>query len=144
WVRARNAESTGRLAESPEFERMRRQMLEILDSEEKLPHIVRRGARCYNFWRDAAHPRGRWRRTTLASFRTAEPVWEVLLDLDALAEAEGENWVWHGSDVLEPDYRRALIALSRGGADAHVVREFDLESRSFVPDGFFLPEAKSR
>lgn len=144
WVRARNAKSTGRFAETAEFERMRRQMLEILDSEAKLPHVVRRGDRYYNFWRDAAHPRGLWRRTTLASFRTAEPVWEVLLDLDALAEAEGENWVWHGSDVLEPDYKRCLVALSRGGADAHVVREFDLESRAFVPDGFFLPEAKSR
>ncbi len=144
WVRARNAETAARLAGTTDFERMRGQMLEILDSEAKIPHVVRRGDRYFNFWRDATHPRGLWRRTTLDSFRTASPDWEILLDLDALAEAEGENWVWHGADCLEPDFRRCLIALSRGGADAHVVREFDLETRSFVPDGFTLPEAKSR
>lgn len=144
WVRARNAETAVRLAEAAEFERMRGQMLEILDSEAKIPHVVRRGDRYYNFWRDAAHPRGLWRRTTLASFREPEPDWEILLDLDALAEAEGENWVWHGADCLEPDYRRCLVALSRGGADAHVVREFDLETRSLWAEGFTLPEAKSR
>jgi prolyl oligopeptidase len=149
WVRARNAESMARLAGTPDFERMRGQMLEILDSEAKIPHVVRRGDRYYNFWRDAAHPRGLWRRTSLAGFRAAEPEWEILLDLDALAETEGENWVWHGADCLEPApgetaWRRCLVALSRGGADAHVVREFDLETLAFVPDGFALPEAKSR
>ena len=149
WVRSRNADATGRLARGADFERMRRQMLEILDSDAKIPHVVRRGDRYYNFWRDAGHPRGLWRRTTLASFRTAEPEWEVLLDLDALAEAEGENWVWHGAECLEPApgetaWRRCLIALSRGGADAHVMREFDLESGRFLDDGFALLEAKSR
>jgi prolyl oligopeptidase len=34
--------------------------------------------------------------------------------------------------------------LSRGGGDAVVVREFDTETKTFVADGFSLPEAKSQ
>ena len=66
-----------------------------------------------------------------------------IFDVDALADAEDENWVWAGAEVLEPDHSLALIELSRGGADATVVREFDMDKRQFVADGFELPEAKS-
>ncbi len=69
-----------------------------------------------------------------------------MLDLDALAAEEDENWVWSGAQVLRPGLDRALIALSRGGADATVVREFDLITRRFVPaaeGGFTVPEAKT-
>ncbi|HYZ64197.1 MAG TPA: prolyl oligopeptidase family serine peptidase, partial [Acetobacteraceae bacterium] len=97
----------------------------------------------YNFWRDAANPRGLWRRTTLDSFRTAAPEWEILLDLDALAAAEGEDWVWGGAVTLPPQHERALLRLSRGGSDAAVLREFDLAARAFVADGFQLQEAKT-
>ena len=86
---------------------------------------------------------GLWRRTTLDEYRKAEPAWETIIDLDALSAAEKENWVWHGADCLKPDYERCLVQLSRGGADAEVVREFDLVTKAFVKDGFFLPEAKS-
>ena len=106
--------------------------------------ITKIGDRFYNMWRDAANPKGLWRRTTLAAYRTSAPVWETVLDLDALSAKEGENWVWHGAAVLEPEDRRCLVSLSRGGADADVVREFDLETKAFVEGGFTLPEAKSR
>jgi prolyl oligopeptidase len=66
----------------------------------------------------------------------------VVLDLDALGKTENENWVWKGASLLRPDYQRALITLSRGGADANITREFDLKTRSFVADGFELPESK--
>ncbi|MBX6389999.1 MAG: S9 family peptidase, partial [Frankia sp.] len=143
WVRERNAETFAELTQSARFAALRAEIREVLDADDRIPYPTRRGEYLYNFWRDAAHPRGLWRRTTLASYRGASPDWEVLLDLDALAEREGENWVWGGARVLRPDYRLALIELSRGGADASVVREFDLETRSFVADGFFVPEAKS-
>jgi len=42
-----------------------------------------------------------------------------------------------------PAYERCVIMLSRGGADAHVTREFDIPTRRFVDGGFALPEAKS-
>src|SRR5690606_35813769 len=96
-------------------------------------------------WRDADHPRGIWRRTTLDSYRTDEPVWETVLDLDALNAAEGEDWVWHGASILRPDRRLALVDLSHGGSDADVTRELDLVTKQFVDPadgGFFRPEAK--
>ncbi|MBL7498455.1 S9 family peptidase [Frankia sp. CNm7] len=143
WVRERNAETFAELTQSADFAALRTQIREVLDADDRIPYPVTRGKHLYNFWRDAAHPRGLWRRTTLASYRDAAPDWEVVLDVDALAASEGENWVWHGARVLRPDYQLALVELSRGGADASVVREFDLVAKSFVDDGFFLPEAKS-
>jgi len=115
----------------------------VLDTDSRIPYVRRRGEYLYNFWRDAANPRGLWRRTTLDSYRTAEPDWDVLIDLDELAAADDENWVWAGADVIEPDLTLALIGLSRGGSDASVVREFDMRTRQFVTDGFELPEAKT-
>jgi prolyl oligopeptidase len=144
WVRERNAESVGSLAADEAFEQLRGRLLAILDSKERIPQVTKIGDHLYNFWRDAAHPKGIWRRTTLAEYRKPDPAWETVLDVDALAAAEGENWVWHGATVLEPEDRLCLVSLSRGGADADVVREFDLQRKAFVAGGFTLPEAKSR
>jgi prolyl oligopeptidase len=143
WVRERNAETIAALAGSERFVELRDQVRQVLDADDRIPWPRRRGAHLYNFWQDATHPRGIWRRTTLESYRTARPVWELVLDVDALGAAEGESWVWQGASVLRPGHRRALVELSRGGADAAVVREFDLDTLSFVADGFSLPEAKS-
>ncbi len=143
WARERNAESGRELAASPEFQKMEADILEVLDSRDRIPAISKRGSYFYNFWKDAEHPRGIWRRTTLEEYRKAQPKWELILDLDALAKAEKENWVWSGVEILKAGgYRHCLISLSRGGADATVVREFDLQTRSFVTGGFQLPEAK--
>ena len=144
WVRARNAETIEELTGGRRFERLRTEIRDALDADDRIPYIRRRGEFFYNFWQDAEHPRGLWQRTTLEEYRRERPDWEILLDLDALAEAEDENWVWQGATVLRPEYRRGLVELSRGGADAVVVREFDLDLRAFVEDGFQLPEAKSR
>ena len=143
WVRERNAESETLLQSRPVFEALRSGIREVLDSREQIPCVSRRGDWLYNLWRDAANPRGLWRRTTLAEFRKPQPVWETLIDVDALGRAEGENWVWAGASCLGPDYRHCLVSLSRGGADAHVVREFDTVAKAFVAGGFELPEAKS-
>jgi len=142
WVRKRNEPTFADLV-GDRFEQMRSEALEVLDTDARIPYVRRRGEYLYNFWRDAANPRGLWRRTTLDSYRTAEPDWDVLIDLDELAAADDENWVWAGADVIEPDLTLALIGLSRGGSDASVVREFDMRTRQFVTDGFELPEAKT-
>ncbi|WP_246130940.1 prolyl oligopeptidase family serine peptidase [Cellulomonas aerilata] len=142
WVRARNAEAMDRLGGAPGFDAIRREVLEVLDSDAKIPLVSRAGDRLYNFWRDGDHERGLWRRTTLEQYRTDDPEWETLLDLDALSAAEGESWVWHGAQVLRPDCRRALVSLSRGGSDADVTRELDLDTLTWVEDGFVRPEAK--
>ena len=143
WVRQRNAATTAELSDEL-FTQMQAEALEVLDTDTRIPYVRRRGDFLYNFWRDAANPRGLWRRTSLDSYRTDAPDWDVVIDLDELARADGENWVWAGADVIEPDHTLALVSLSRGGSDASVVREFDMRTRSFVPDGFTLPEAKSR
>jgi prolyl oligopeptidase len=143
WVRAHNEPTLAELSDE-EFEEMRRQALEVLDTDSRIPYVRRRGEYLYNFWRDATNPRGLWRRTTLDSYRTDAPDWDVVIDVDALAAADDTNWVWAGADVIEPDYSRALVSLSRGGSDAAVVREFDMETRQFVADGFSVPEAKTQ
>ena len=142
WVRAQNALTEARYASTPEFKRLEADILAILDSDAKIPAVEKIGEHYYNFWKDARHERGLWRRTTLAEYRKAKPAWETVLDLDALNKTEKENWVWHGADCLKPNYQRCLIALSRGGADADVTREFDLASKTWVKDGYFRPEAK--
>ncbi|NLU83110.1 S9 family peptidase [Rhodococcus sp. HNM0569] len=145
WVRERNARTTSTYGESAEFDALESSLLDVLDTDARIPYVSMRGEWLYNFWRDAEHPRGLWRRTTLARYRTDDPQWDVILDVDALAAAEDENWVWAGADVLRPSQARALVSLSRGGADAAVVREFDMTTRQFVTgdDAFVLPEAKS-
>ncbi len=143
WVKARNADSLKELAAAPAFDALKADILKVLDSTARIPFVHKEGAFYYNFWKDAKNPKGLWRRTTLDEYRKAEPKWDVILDLDALAAAEHESWVWRGAQILKAGGRRhVLIALSRGGADATVTREFDLETRRFVKDGFALPEAK--
>lgn len=142
WVREQNAKTQGHFDSQASFIELQDDLLKILDSDERIPFVRKNGEFYYNFWRDKDHVRGIWRRTTLDQYRQASPEWELLLDLDKLAEEEGENWVWDGSSILRPSYDRALIGLSRGGADASVTREFDLQSKTFVKDGFERAEAK--
>lgn len=142
WVARRNARTEARLTGTPLFTELESGIREVLDSRDRIPFVTARGGYYYNFWTDEQHPRGLWRRTTPESYRSADTEWEVLLDVDALNEAEGENWVWHGARFLRPDLDRTLVDLSRGGADADVTREFDLPTRTFVEDGFSRPEAK--
>ena len=143
WVARQNQESTKELAGSAEFKTLDARFLDVLNSDARIPGVTKIGDRYYNFWRDSQHERGLWRRTTLDEYRKAAPAWETVIDLDSLARAEGQNWVWEGARALAPEYRRCLVSLSRGGADATALREFDLVTRSFVADGFTLPESKS-
>ena len=142
WVKQQNAKSEAELAATPQFRQLESDIRAILDSDAKIPGVEKIGDHYYNFWKDKQHERGLWRRTTLSEYRKDKPQWETIIDLDALNKAEGENWVWHGVDCLKPDNQRCLIALSRGGADADVTREFDLSTKAWVKDGFFREEAK--
>jgi prolyl oligopeptidase len=143
WVRASNAHATQELTNAPRFEALRQRLLRIYDSKEKIPYVTKLGHYLYNFWQDDTQVRGLFRRTSLEEYPSVHPPWETVLDLDRLAADEKETWVWKGYDPLFPTYDRCLISLSRGGGDATQVREFDLASKQFVPDGFQLPEAKN-
>ena len=142
WAKERSDADTAVIEKVPEFAEIHTRLLEIYNSRDRIPAPGFRGAWIYNFWQDADHVRGVWRRTFLDEFVKDQPAWEIVLDLDALAEAEGENWVWSEVNCLGPDYRHCMIGLSRGGADATVVREFDTVSKEFVDGGFTVPEAK--
>jgi len=147
WVREHNAITQAELAATAEFKTLETELLAIYDSTDRIPDVYKQGTWYYNFWRDEVHLSGIWRRTTLDEYRKPSPAWETLLDLDALNTAEGSNWVWRGAKCLRPEapdapYTHCLIALSRGGADATITREFDLVTKSFVKAGFELPEAK--
>ena len=141
WVTEQSEATLARLS-GPRLETLREEALEIFDADTRIPGVNRRGGYLYNFWQDAAHPRGIWRRTTLEQYRTDTPNWDVLIDVDALAAAEGENWVFAGAAINGPNFRRTLVGLSRGGGDANVIREFDLDTKQFITDGFHLPEGK--
>ena len=141
WADAQSAATLARFG-GPATDADAATLAAILDRPDNIPAIIRRGGVLFNFWRDAAQPRGLWRRTTLEAYRSDAPSWEVLLDLDALAAAEGEDWVWAGASVLPGTHDRALLRLSRGGGDAVVLREFSLPDKAFVADGWVLPEAK--
>lgn len=145
WVRERNERTVHTYTEDAQFTDLEGRIRGVLDTDARIPYVSIRGDWLYNFWRDGQHVRGLWRRTTLEQYRTDAPEWEILIDVDELAASEDENWVWSGANVLRPSQSRALISLSRGGADATVVREFDLDARAFLsgPDAFSLPEAKS-
>jgi prolyl oligopeptidase len=111
----------------------------IYDRPDNIPFVRRRGGFLYNLWKDANNPRGIWRRTTLDEFRNVDPSWETLLDVDKLAADENEDWIF---SWVEMRHKRAMLSLSRGGSDAVTLREFDVDAKSFVKDGFVLPEAK--
>ncbi|WP_307725806.1 prolyl oligopeptidase family serine peptidase [Iodidimonas gelatinilytica] len=142
WARTQNTVSLARLEGDPRYEDIRAAAEKIRTASDRIPYGQIIGDEVRNFWQDDTHVRGIWRRTSLESYQSESPQWEVILDLDALAETEGENWVWKGASCLAPDNRHCMVNLSRGGADAVVSREFDAQSGRFVEDGFYLAEEK--
>lgn len=143
WVNAKNSATIADLTKAALYQPIFDRTKEILDSRDRIVYPQMLGNTLYNFWQDASHERGIWRRTTWDSYLSGNPQWETVLDVDALAREENVPWAYGGASCLQPDYRRCLVALSRGGSDATEVREFDLRNRRFVENGFKLQEAKS-
>ena len=143
WAKAQNLRTAAVLETDGRYETFRRQAFDIFSAPDRIPEPEFLGGGLANFWQDKSHPRGVWRRTTVDGYRAAQPAWETLLDLDALAKAEGKDWIWKGAECLPPDERRCLVRLSDGGKDAVELREFDTATKSFVLGGFRIPEGKS-
>ncbi|KAA0076580.1 prolyl oligopeptidase family serine peptidase [Tardiphaga sp. P9-11] len=142
WVEVQNKRTDAFLCDDS-YKRDYDAVLTILNADDRIPFVGKSGDHLYNFWKDAAHPRGLWRRTTLESYKTDTPKWDVLLDIDALNKAEDISWAFAGA-ARSPDKTRALISLSFNGTDAIEVREFDIPTKSFVADGFVIPKAKTQ
>ncbi len=144
WVRQQNTRSLGDLHAAPDFKRFKSEALNILEAKDKIPEGTILGESVYSFWQDGDHVRGVWRRTSWDHYSSGTFDWEDVLDIDALAKAEGKSYVFGGASCLRPHYKRCLVTLSEGGSDAAEVREFDLVGKSFVPDGFNVAASKSR
>ncbi len=142
WVRERNARSLGELEGDPRFAQLNARAVEIVNATDRIPSPGFSAGLITNFWQDAEHVRGIWRRTSLESYRTATPHWEILLDVDALARAEAKNWVFRGGNCLPPENRYCLVSLSDGGKDAVTVREYDVQAKRWIEGGFSFPEGK--
>lgn len=137
-----NTRSLERLMSDPRFETMQTEMLEILNSKDKIPYVSYRGGEVHNFWQDETHVRGVWRKSTLKSYLSENTKWETVLDFDKLAKEENKNWVYKRNSCLGPDYQRCIVDLSDGGKDAVVRREFNTANKSWVRDGFVTEESK--
>ncbi|MEO7964718.1 MAG: S9 family peptidase, partial [Gemmatimonadaceae bacterium] len=144
WVNAENAKTSAVLEKDPRFAKIYKTALSMAGAKDRIPYVRFLSGQLYNFWQDSVHVRGIWRKTTLASYRTASPQWTTVLDLDSLAKAEKANWVWQGASCEQPSEQRCLLNLSDGGEDANTIREFDLTTRSFPKNGFYLPKGKQR
>ena len=144
WVRKLNSVSLARLEGDRRYEPLRQAALDYYTADDRIPYVTHVQGQAHNFWQDREHVKGIWRQTTLESYTSDDPDWETLLDIDALARLEEEDWVYKGRTCLRPDYRRCLIRLSRGGSDAAEIREFDTSVGKFIADGFYLPVAKSQ
>ena len=142
WVKEQNEITKSRYAESDSFTNTYNELLEEYQSNDRIPYVYIMGEEMYNFWRDEKNVRGLWRKTSIESYQTDNPVWETVLDIDELAKIEDQNWVYKGVDCLAPEFNRCLMRLSYGGKDAVVVREFDLANKVFIEDGFNTPESK--
>ena len=138
-----NTQTLDRLMADPLFEQMNSEVLEIVNSKDKIPYVSLRGGEVHNFWQDEKHERGVWRKSSLTSYLSDSPVWETVLDFDELSKNENKNWVYKGNNCLGPDYELCIVSLSDGGKDAVVNREFDTKTKSFVEDGFITKESKS-
>src|SRR5262245_25962634 len=143
WVKAQNERSLKVLQEDPRYQGYYDAALAIATSKERIPYGSIRNGYVYNFWQDDVHERGIWRRASVAQYRAAKPVWETILDVDALAKSEGANWVYKGVSCLPPENELCLVELSDGGKDAARQREFHVGPKAFAAGGFDIPEAKS-
>ena len=145
FAKAENERSLPQLQNDPRYAKLYEDALAIATAKDRITPVGFAGDETLrNFWQDAEHVRGVLRSTTLDSYRSGQPAWRTILDIDALAKAEGKNWVYKGADCLAPDDRLCLISLSDGGKDAVEVREFDIKAGTFVKGGFLLPEGKHR
>jgi prolyl oligopeptidase len=144
WVHAENDKTLAVLEKDPRYGGFYADALAIAEAKDRIPAPDILGGQILNFWQDADHVHGIWRRTTLEGYQSDAPQWTTVLDLDDLSKVEKANWFWKGAESAEPAERRCMVDLSDGGEDAVTIREFDLPSARFVENGFQLSRAKQR
>lgn len=142
WVRQENARTDAVLIRDPRYDTFRSRILSVANAQDRIAQGTADQHWIFNFWQDASHPRGVWRRTTVRDYAQRSPHWQTLLDLDELDQRMRRDWVWQGADCA-PSLARCLISLSPGGGDAVIIQEYDVQRLRFMLRGFSLPLAKS-
>jgi len=142
WVEQQNKVSIDKISQQKEYKSIYDKSLEIYDSKDRIVSPTFHSDFIYNFWQDKDHPRGIWRRTTKESYLKSDPAWEILLDIDAMSKKDSVKWVFKGAQGLYPKYEKYIVNLSKGGGDATVKKEFDVNTKSFIENGFKMDESK--
>ncbi len=143
WVHRQNEITVGQLQADPSYQTAFETALDLMTAEDNIAVGAALNGQVYNFWQDKTNVLGLWRRTSVASYKTEKPVWETIIDFDVLSAKEGVKWVFSGASRLYPDFNLCLVAMSPDGGDASEMREFDIETKSFVEGGFSAPASKS-
>lgn len=142
WVEGQNARTAKRLEGDARYAAFLAEGRAIFTATDRIAKPSFRAGGVDNFWQDATHSHGVWRQTDLSAYRTENPIWDTVLDIDKLSKDEGVNWFWKGATCLKPDETLCIVRLSNGGGDAVELREFDVATKRFVADGFRAAEGK--
>jgi prolyl oligopeptidase len=144
WVRNHNKRTTRTLTQTKSYAKIKRELYCASLRESKISFAdYDRHNEFHDFFSDEAHPRGQWRKTSLKEYLKPNPKWDIVLDVDKLAKAEGKDWILDQFVDSEKNKNSVLVFLSNGGSDATEVREYNIKTKTFVKDGFNLPEAKN-
>lgn len=141
WAMDENKKTDQSLTAHPLFKSIQEKSLEIYQNTDRVRYVVISGEYVYHLWTDEKCIQGRYCRQLVKDYVANQENWETLLDLDDLSLKENQKWVFRDFE-LNDNETRALVTLSPGGLDSNVIREFDLLSKSFVTDGFYLPQSK--
>jgi prolyl oligopeptidase len=144
WVAEQNAHTELALEQDPRFATLRADILQNMQNTAQIPLFSVHGGCLYNFHQSSSYPRGVYRRTTLESYVSSQPEWQIVFNLDALAAAEQMDWYLAGVDHCTLAPHRCLLSLNIGGSDACVIREYDVQACEFVTDGFEFPLSRSQ
>jgi len=143
WVDHENKLSRNFFEKSRAFKTLKNETLKVLNDVDKIayPSSMINGM-VYNLWKDKKNPKGLLRRMKIADYRNNEGSWETVLDLDQLSQKEKRSWFYRGLTCYQ-NTSPCLLALSPDGTDAKAFREFDLNEKKFIPEGFHFPASKS-
>ena len=146
WARKQTQEAKAKIAAMPEHARISAELKSALAASDSAPNFMLAGPYALKLQRSVAHPHG-----VLSVSRRGPDgtpgAWRDVLDVDALNAAEGKSYeLRFGAMSLDCDpvaYNRCILQLSPAGADDVELREFDLASGQFVPDGFRTPASRA-
>lgn len=144
WVAEMNRQTAEAYKSQPIYQQLYQEALQALNNKTRIPQLSQRGKWLYNYWKDAANPRGVYRRIKLQDFKQGRNKWQTVLDMDKYNSEHDGSWTFNGMSCLSPEYRHCLAFLSPGGTDSTVMREFDMKKLTFVKGGFELPNSKMR